>query len=182
MTEPVDVRQYVMTPADVSNDVIELLRAAKSDDWRVVDTGLVELDEVVTLYPGSLTGILGRPSMGKSLWAKALARRELERIARSGRKDECVVYVTLEEAPAVIGMALDGSEGVKLAETLPDGNYCAITGSPTGLVAASVAGCSSASTERRARPSAAVDPDCAPGWLAGIGASRASGSGASEPC
>lgn len=108
MATDVDVRQYVMTPADVSNDVIGLLRAAKSEGWRVVTLGHPELDAVVTLYPGSLTGILGRPSMGKSMLCKQIARREIQRIQASGDDAACVVYVTLEEAPAVVGMALDG--------------------------------------------------------------------------
>ena len=103
-----DVRQYVMTPVDVSNAVIAMLESAKRDDWHLIGTGHPDLDAVTTLYPGSLTGVLGRPSHGKSMLCKAIAKRELERIRDADARDQCVVYVTLEEDPAVVGMALDG--------------------------------------------------------------------------
>lgn len=107
---PADVtpHAYVMTPADLANDVTDLLRAAKRDDYRAITTGHVELDRVVTMYPQSLTGILGRPSHGKSMLCKALARRELERIQSSQPCRDVVVYITLEESASVVGMSLGG--------------------------------------------------------------------------
>lgn len=103
-----NIRDYVMTASDVANAVIAMLDAAKSEDWHLISTGHPDLDAITTLYPGSLTGILGRPSHGKSMLCKAIAKRELARIRKDGARDQCVVYVTLEEAPAVVGMALDG--------------------------------------------------------------------------
>jgi CheY-like chemotaxis protein len=51
--------------------------------------------------------LAGRPSMGKSLMCKYLAKRELARIQRVGDDSACVVYVSLEEADWVVGMGLD---------------------------------------------------------------------------
>lgn len=103
-----DPSAYVMTSAALATDVVEWLRRVQSQDWRLVTLGHHALDRDIAIYPGSLTGILGRPSMGKSMVCKWIARREVRGIVESGREGECVVYVTLEEAPAVIGMALDG--------------------------------------------------------------------------
>lgn len=104
----VDPREYIMTPGEIATDVVAMLRATQDERWRVVTTGHKPLDKILTLYPGSLTGILGRPSHGKSMLCKHIAKRELNRIRESGATDECVVYVTLEEQPAMVSMGLDG--------------------------------------------------------------------------
>lgn len=108
-----DPLAYVLTPAELAGDVYRWLGQAKSPGWRLATFGHRAIDQDLALYPGSLTGILGRPSMGKSLLCKWLAKREASRIAAGesvagGPSSECVVYVTLEETPEVIGMALDG--------------------------------------------------------------------------
>lgn len=109
---PIDPAAYVMTSAALAASVSEWLDRAKSENWRLVTLGHRLIDETVAIYPGSLTGILGRPSMGKSLLCKWLAKRECERIMAGipagGTPSECVVYVTLEESPEVISMALAG--------------------------------------------------------------------------
>lgn len=104
----VDVAQYIATPADLACDVTAWLAATKRPDWRMVTFGHHALDADVALYPGSLTAVLGRPSMGKSMVCKWLAKRECQRIRDAGDETATVVYVTLEETAEVISMALAG--------------------------------------------------------------------------
>jgi hypothetical protein len=105
----VDLREYVMTSAALASSVVAWLDEVTSDDYRLVTFDHRALDRDVAIYPGSLTGILGRPSHGKSMVCKWLAKRECSRILAAGVADqECVVYVTLEESPQVIAMALSG--------------------------------------------------------------------------
>lgn len=91
-------RGYVRTPADVANALVNRIDRSHREGYRLIQFGVREIDEALTIYPGSVTALVGRPGMGKSLVSKALARREVQRIERDGTADtECVIYVSLEE-------------------------------------------------------------------------------------
>jgi len=102
--------RYISTPSEIAVELNSMLDRALSPDWRLITTGVPEIDEAVTIYPGSVTAVVGRPGMGKSMLLKALAKRELERIAaedQSGR--QCVVFVTLEEPEEKLAIQLSGA-------------------------------------------------------------------------
>lgn len=91
-------RIYLRTAPDIANRLLGRIRRSHQEGYRLVQIGVPEIDRALTIYPGSVTALVGRPGMGKSMLCKAMARAELDRIRRDGTGDsECVVYVTLEE-------------------------------------------------------------------------------------
>ena len=91
-------RAYIRRPGEVTNALADRITRSHREGYRLIQFGVPELDNALTIYPGSVTALVGRPGAGKSLCAKALARREVQRIHRDGTGDtECVIYVTLEE-------------------------------------------------------------------------------------
>lgn len=91
-------RAYIRRPGEVTNALADRIARSHREGYRLIQFGVPELDNALTIYPGSVTALVGRPGAGKSLCAKALARREVQRIHRDGTGDtECVIYVTLEE-------------------------------------------------------------------------------------
>jgi replicative DNA helicase len=102
--------RYISTPAEIACELNTMLDRAMADDWRLITTGVAEIDDALTIYPGSVSAVVGRPGMGKSMLLKALAKRELVRIGaedKSGK--QCVVYVTLEEPETKLAIQLAGS-------------------------------------------------------------------------
>lgn len=98
MTPTQKRRAYLATSADLANELLGTIDRSHEQGYRLVRFGVADLDDNLTIYPGSVTALVGRPSAGKSMLCKALARAEVERIEREGTADrECVVYVTLEE-------------------------------------------------------------------------------------
>lgn len=105
-TDPSPAR-YISTPSEIAVSLSAMLDRASADDWRLVTTGVREIDDALTIYPGSVTAVVGRPGMGKSMLLKALAKRELQRIAaEDGGGAQCVVYVTLEEPETKLAIQL----------------------------------------------------------------------------
>lgn len=91
-------RAYLATSADLARDLVATIDRSHREGYRLLRFGVPELDRALTIYPGSVTALVGRPGAGKSMLCKALARAEIDRIEREDAADrECVVYVTLEE-------------------------------------------------------------------------------------
>lgn len=107
MTPLPELEPYIYDPARQAVEIIGWLNRVKAPGYRLVTFGVADLDETVTMFPGSLTAIAGRPGMGKSLVCKALAARELARI-REEDAPELVVFVTLEESPDMVSAAING--------------------------------------------------------------------------
>lgn len=100
---------YVRTTAEIACSLVEMVDRVSAPDYRLISTGVRELDDAITVYPGSVTAVVGRPGMGKSMLLKALAKRELERIQAERETDQtCVVYVTLEEPETKLAVQLAG--------------------------------------------------------------------------
>lgn len=111
-----DARAYYRTGLEISGALMRMLDATNGGGYRLLKTGLRALDRDLTIAPKTVTAILGRPSMGKSTFIKAIVKAELgrmraERKAMVGGDDrhgECIVYVTLEEPEEKIGCQLAG--------------------------------------------------------------------------
>lgn len=97
MASDTDIRDYLLTPSDLARRLYETIGETEDASYRLLSTGLPELDRDLTIYPGSVTAVVGRPGMGKSLFCKALARAEVERIRAGDASEQLVVFVTLEE-------------------------------------------------------------------------------------
>lgn len=103
-----DPRDYILTPGELGAEIIGLLEQCR-DGMTGVTWGHHGMDsDHLPLWPGSLTSIVARPGHGKTLAMKHLAVREMARIEASGA-NECVVFVTLEEPAANIGLSILGS-------------------------------------------------------------------------
>lgn len=90
--------RYVKTTSEVADELVAMLDRTATAGYRLITTGHPELDDELTIYPGSMSVVVGRPGMGKSMLLKSIAAREHKRILDAGTKnDECVVFVTLEE-------------------------------------------------------------------------------------
>lgn len=110
MTTPTpffDLEPYLYDPARQAVAVLEWARRAKQPGYRLTTFGVADLDEAVTLFPGSLTAVAGRPGHGKSQLLKHLAARAVDEIRAEGA-DECVVFVTLEESVEMIAATVNG--------------------------------------------------------------------------
>lgn len=92
-------RVYSKTAADGATMLETLVDRVAAGDVHSLRLGMPEIDAAVrTMWPGSVTVIVGRPSHRKSSTLKHMARLECERIVAAARGDaEVVVYVTLEE-------------------------------------------------------------------------------------
>lgn len=93
--------RYVKFGADLGNDVVDLIARVNSPDHVIVRTGVPTIDHDVTIGGGSVTVIAARPSHGKSMMLKLLARSVLRDVmARptvAGTPKDAVIYVTVEE-------------------------------------------------------------------------------------
>lgn len=110
MTTPTpffDLEPYLYDPARQAVAVLEWARRAKQPGYRLTTFGIADMDETVTLFPGSLTAVAGRPGHGKSQLLKHLAARAVDEIRAEG-SDECVVFVTLEESVEMIAATVNG--------------------------------------------------------------------------
>lgn len=108
MTDTIDPRDYILVPGELNREIIELLDRCR-DGMTGATWGHPGMDDGhLPLWPGSLSSIVARPGHGKTLAMKHLAVREMDRIRASG-KNECVVFVTLEEPAANIGLSILGS-------------------------------------------------------------------------
>lgn len=103
---------YVKFGPDMAGDVIALVRAVNSPDHVIVKTGIAVMDEDITIGGGSVTVVAARPSHGKSMMMKLLARSVMRDImARGdvpGSPKDVVVYVTLEEPSESLYMGIGG--------------------------------------------------------------------------
>lgn len=100
---------YYSTPADLGASLLDFINDV--DGWSRINFGVPVLDQAIEtgLYPGSLTSIVARPGHGKSLYAKAVIKRECERIIAARAEDtECAIMVTLEEPPERIAAEVGG--------------------------------------------------------------------------
>lgn len=103
-----DLEPYIYDGPRQADELHRWFDLVGSPDYRLVTTGHSGLDERVALFPGCVAAVAGRPSMGKSLLCKSVARRERVRIEAEGRDDQCVVFVTLEESVPMISAAVNG--------------------------------------------------------------------------
>lgn len=108
-----DARAYYRTGAQIAGSLLRMLERSTDGSYRLLKTGIHALDRDVTIAPGTVTAILGRPSMGKSTLLKAIIRNELRTIAerRTGPDDrrEFIAYVTLEEPEQKLAIHLGGT-------------------------------------------------------------------------
>jgi replicative DNA helicase len=92
---------YIKFGPDMANDVLDLLRTVKSPDHVIVRTGVAPMDNDITISGGSVTVVAARPSHGKSMMLKMLARSVMRDImsrpVMAGSPRDAVIYVTLEE-------------------------------------------------------------------------------------
>lgn len=107
-----DARKYFVTGAEIATGILQMLESTTAGTYKLLRTGIKQLDRDVTIAPGTVTAILGRPSMGKSTLAKAIVRNELNAMAaertRADDRSEFIGYVTLEEPKEKIGIQLAG--------------------------------------------------------------------------
>lgn len=107
-----DARDYYVTGLDIAGGITRMLTAATAGSYRVLRTGIAPLDRDVTIAPGTVTAILGRPSMGKSTLMKTIVRNELATMAAERKSSDdrsaFIAYVTLEEPAEKIGLQLAG--------------------------------------------------------------------------
>lgn len=104
-----EFEQYLFDPARQATAILSWIDRVKQPGYRLITTGCTELDDAVTLFPGSLTAVAGRPGMGKSQFGKHLAGRTLREIRDEGASgSECVVFVTLEEKLEMVAMTING--------------------------------------------------------------------------
>lgn len=107
-----DAREYYVTGVEIAGGIQRMLDRASSGTYRVLRTGIAPLDRDVTIAPGTVTALLGRPSMGKSTLAKAITRAEMAAMAAeakaTGERPSFIAYVTLEEPKEKIGIQLAG--------------------------------------------------------------------------
>lgn len=110
-----DARDYYVTGAEIAVGITRMLDATTAGTYRVLRTGISRLDRDVTIAPGTVTAILGRPSMGKSTLIKAIVRAELAAMAAERKSADdrgaFIAYVTLEEPAEKIGLQLAGVDG-----------------------------------------------------------------------
>jgi len=88
----------IYTPGQVASNtisVVERMRSAESDK---VTLGLPAIDEnMIPMLPGDLVSVVGRPSMGKTMFLLSLVQKEAEHIAKNEElKDQVVIYCTWE--------------------------------------------------------------------------------------
>lgn len=110
MTAPTpffDLEPYLYDPARQAVAVLEWARRSKQPGYRLTTFGVAEMDDAITLFPGSLTAVAGRPGHGKSQLLKHLAARAVDEIRAEG-SDECVVFVTLEESVEMVAATING--------------------------------------------------------------------------
>ena len=67
-----DARDYYVTGAEIAVGITRMLDATTAGTYHVLRTGIAQLDRDVTIAPGTVTAILGRPSMGKSTLIRTL--------------------------------------------------------------------------------------------------------------
>lgn len=104
-------RAYSKTPADLAALLVQFDAKVRRGDVRSLRTGIAPVDAAVrTMWQGSLTLVVGRPSNRKSSLLKHMARLECQRIVAEGRQGrECVVFLTLEESDLKVALALAGA-------------------------------------------------------------------------
>lgn len=103
---------YIRFPTDLAGDVLAMVRAAASPDVAIARTGIPAMDDDLTLGAGTVTVIAARPSHGKSMFLKLLARQSLRQIIdQGGDGGDCVVYVTLEEPGEKLFIEIGGHTG-----------------------------------------------------------------------
>lgn len=97
-------RVYTKAPAELVTGYLDNEEAHAAGLRRPLTFGIREVDDVVrTMFAGQLVVIVGRPSNGKSLGLKHLARRECQRVQAEsprlpdGAPSHYVAYTSLEE-------------------------------------------------------------------------------------
>lgn len=103
-------RAYRFNAGDLATDIYRMIEQAANPEWPLLLTGVAPLDRGLTIAPQTVTVFAGRPSHGKSMWCKALAKRACADIMAQGgyERGERVVYVTLEEPRQKIGAQIGG--------------------------------------------------------------------------
>lgn len=104
--------RYVKFGPDMAADVVDLLRRVKSPDHVIVRTGVPVMDEDITIGGGSVTVVAARPSHGKSMMLKLLARSIMRDVMAKPVDDKAprdvVIYVTLEEPSDKLYVEISG--------------------------------------------------------------------------
>ena len=103
---------YIKLGPDMATDTVDLLRRVKSPDHVIVRTGIPVIDDDITIGGGSVTVVAARPSHGKSMFLKLLARSVMRdvmaRETPAGAPRDAVVYVTLEEPSEKLFVEIGG--------------------------------------------------------------------------
>lgn len=87
------------TPTEAVRIALESIEARRSTQGAGVRSGISVIDrELQPARPGEFIGVIGRTSNYKSGLMQFWARTESQQVLESGNGDECVVYVTWEQA------------------------------------------------------------------------------------
>ncbi len=92
-----DAKTLFWTPAELGSNWVKFAQGVRENSGGVT-WGVQRLDEhIIPLRAGKLWAIVARPGHGKSTLAAYLARREAQRLQRTGDGRGIVVYVSLDQ-------------------------------------------------------------------------------------
>ena len=107
---------YVTTGAEIAAALVSHLHRIATAPPRLTRTGVAAIDRDLTIAPSTVTAILGRPSMGKSVLLKAIVSLEIARLREERRNrasegvkrgdDPYIAYVNLEEPELKLAIQL----------------------------------------------------------------------------
>lgn len=96
---------YCHTPAESASAYIQYIEWLQTAP--IVDYGTKVLDRNITpMRPGEVTYIIARPGNGKTSVLIYQARRTAMDIAKSGKENQCVIYISWEEPIESIEMSI----------------------------------------------------------------------------
>lgn len=97
MNDKGSTRDLFYSPGEVAKYFVDY--AARLRDFPGLRWGVASMDRsIVPMKPGDLIGVIARPGHGKSTLMAYLARKTAKDIKDAGRENECVVYVSFEQA------------------------------------------------------------------------------------
>lgn len=122
-------RVFTKSPPELVHLSLESEEAHHKGLRRPIRVGITEVDQKVrTMFAGQLTYIVARPSNGKTMFLKHLARIEAEQIMHSRREDkdseahkQYVLFTSLEEPEDMVYNEISGAPATTL--DVIEGNY-----------------------------------------------------------
>ena len=97
--KPEDIDAITYTPNDAVNSALKIIDGMRAETDPGVMTGIPNIDEYIFPgRPGHLIAVLGRTSNYKSGFMQWWARQQANYIRDNGAEDQCIIYVTWEQA------------------------------------------------------------------------------------